>query len=315
MSNNNRKPNNSKSNISKKHWGEELQQYKSQKTTEDIRQMSASELKPFEAQPFKVLMDENMDELVQSIKESGVLSPLVVRPHKDGGYEILSGHRRATACKLAGRDKVPVIIRHLDDDMAAIFLVDSNLQRENILPSEKAYAYLLKMEALKRRAGRPVKNNGDQIGHDFSGQKSVDIIAREAPDSRNQIQRYIRLTELIDPLLDLVDNKKLPINSAVELSYLGSKFQSDVAKAIERDETALSIEKAAKIRRFAEGGILSAKTIDRIMREERRKKRSFTLKEDMLNQYFPEEFTVEQIREILVKLLDHWARKRNEPER
>ena len=140
-------------------------------------------------------------------------------------------------------------------------------------------------------------------------------MAESFPDSRNQIQRYIRLTELIDPLLDLVDNKKLPINSAVELSYLGSKFQSDVAKAIEREETAPSIEQAAKIRRFAEGGILSAKAIDRIMREERRKKRSFTLKEDMLNQYFPEEFTVEQIREVLVKLLEHWSRRRNEPER
>ena len=311
MSNNNRKPNNSKSNISKKHWGEELQQYKSQKTTEDIRQMSASELKPFEAQPFKVLMDENMDELVQSIKESGVLSPLVVRPHKDGGYEILSGHRRATACKLAGRDKVPVIIRHLDDDMAAIFLVDSNLQRENILPSEKAYAYQLKMEALKHQG----RATSCQFGTKLVGTRSDERLSEKSGDSARQIQRYIRLTELIDPLLDMVDNKKLPINSAVELSYLGSKAQSDVAKAIERDETALSIEKAAKIRRFAEGGILSAKTIDRIMREERRKKRSFTLKEDMLNQYFPEEFTVEQIREILVKLLDHWARKRNEPER
>ena len=315
MSNNNRKSNNSKSNISKKHWGEELQQYKSQRTTEEIRQMSVSELKPFEAQPFKVLMDESMDELVQSIKESGVLSPLVVRPHKDGGYEILSGHRRATACKFAGREKVPVIVRNLDDDMAAIFLVDSNLQRENILPSEKAYAYQLKMEALKRRAGRPVKNNGDQIGHDFLGQKSVDIIAREAPDSRNQIQRYIRLTELIDPLLDMVDNKKLPLNSAVELSYLGSKAQSDVVKAIEREEATPSIEQSAKIRRFAESGILSAKAIDRIMREQKPEKRKVTLKEDMLNQYFPEDFTVKQIEETLVKLLENWSRKRHEPER
>ena len=141
---NNKKQNNSNPTPNRKHWGEDLQLYKSQKPNDEIRQMSVSELKPFEAQPFKVLMDESMDELVQSIKESGVLSPLVVRPHKDGGYEILSGHRRATACKLAGRDKVPVIIRHLDDDMAAIFLVDSNLQRENILPSEKAYAYRLK---------------------------------------------------------------------------------------------------------------------------------------------------------------------------
>ena len=274
--------------------------------------MSVSELKPFEAQPFKVLMDESMDELVQSIKESGVLSPLVVRPHKDGGYEILSGHCRATACKLAGRDKVPVIIRHLDDDMAAIFLVDSNLQRENILPSEKAYAYRLKLEAMKHQGMRTDLTSG-QIGQKLK--TSVERVGESVGESYKQVQRYIRLTELIDPLLDLVDNKKLPINSAVELSYLGSKFQSDVAKAIERDETAPSIEQAAKIRRFAESGILSAKAIDRIMREERRKKRSFTLKEDMLNQYFPEEFTVEQIREVLVKLLEHWAKKRNEPER
>ena len=277
--------------------------------------MSVSELKPFEAQPFKVLMDESMDELVQSIKESGVLSPLVVRPHKDGGYEILSGHRRATVCKLAGRDKVPVIIRHLDDDMAAIFLVDSNLQRENILPSKKAYAYRLKLEAMKRVAGRPPKENVCQIGTNLIGTRSDERLSEKSGDSARQIQRYIRLTELIDPLLDMVDNKKLPINSAVELSYLGSKFQSDVAKAIERDETAPSIEQAARIRRLSDSKMLSAKAIDRIMREERRKKRSFTLKEDMLNQYFPEEFTVEQIREVLVKLLDHWSKKRNEPER
>lgn len=217
---NNKKQNNSKptSNPNRKHWGEDLQLYKSQKPNDEIRQMSVSELKPFEAQPFKVLMDESMDELVQSIKESGVLSPLVVRPHKDGGYEILSGHRRATACKLAGRDKVPVIIRHLDDDMAAIFLVDSNLQRENILPSEKAYAYRLKLEAMKRRAGRPSKINSAQIGSNSLGKESREILAEQVGESKNQISRYIRLTELIDPLLDMVDNKKLPINSAVELS-------------------------------------------------------------------------------------------------
>ena len=310
---NNKKQNNSKPTPNRKHWGEDLQLYKSQKPNDEIRQMSVSELKPFEAQPFKVLMDESMDELVQSIKESGVLSPLVVRPHKDGGYEILSGHRRATACKLAGRDKVPVIIRHLDDDMAAIFLVDSNLQRENILPSEKAYAYRLKLEAMKRQGWRTDLTSA-QIGRK-SGKESREILAEQVGESKNQISRYIRLTELIDPLLDLVDNKKLPINSAVELSYLGSKFQSDVAKAIERDETAPSIEQAAKIRRFAESGILSAKAIDRIMREQKPEKRKVTLKEDMLNQYFPEDFTVKQIEETLVKLLENWSRKRHEPER
>ena len=312
MSNNNRKPNNSKSNISKKHWGEELQQYKSQRTTEEIRQMSVSELKPFEAQPFKVLMDESMDELVQSIKESGVLSPLVVRPHKDGGYEILSGHRRATACKLAGREKVPVIVRNLDDDMATIFLVDSNLQRENILPSEKAYAYRLKLEAMKRQGRRTDLTSG-QVGQKLK--TSVERVGESVGESYKQVQRYIRLTELIDPLLDMVDDKKLPLNSAVELSYLGSKAQSNVVKAIEREEATPSIEQSAKIRRFAESGILSAKAIDRIMREQKPGKRKVTLKEDMLNQYFPEDFTVKQIEETLVKLLENWSRKRHEPER
>ncbi|MBQ7573124.1 MAG: ParB/RepB/Spo0J family partition protein, partial [Clostridia bacterium] len=164
-----------------------------QNNGDQIQHISLSELKPFEAQPFKVRMDESMDELVESVKEGGVLTPLVVRPHKDGGYEILSGHRRAKASELAGRKTVPVIVRDLDDDMAAILLVDSNLQREYILPSEKAFAYQLKMEAMKHRGAR-TDLTCDQIGHKSANKKSVEIIAENAPDSRNQIQRYIRLT-------------------------------------------------------------------------------------------------------------------------
>ncbi len=169
-----------------------------ERKTEEIRVLPLSELHPFEEQPFKVLMDESMSELAESIKQQGVLSPAIVRPRKEGGYEILSGHRRVKACELAGIGEIPAVVKNLDDDEATILLVDSNLQRENILPSEKAFAYQMKLEAMKRKAGRPSKENASQIGHNFSGQKSIEIIAENSIDSRNQIQRYIRLTNLFD---------------------------------------------------------------------------------------------------------------------
>ena len=284
---------------------------------ERVQKLPVSQLKPFEEQPFKVLLDESMNELVKSIKESGVLSPIIARPHKDGGYEILSGHRRAKACEIAGIKNVPVIVKNLDDDTAAILLVDSNLQREYILPSEKAYAYRLKLEAMKRKAGRPSKENCDQVGHNSSTKKSVEIIAENSPDSRNQIQRYIRLTELIDPLLAMVDEKKLPLNAAVELSYLGSKAQSEVVKAIERNEIVPSIDQSSKIRRYAEDDLLSTKLIDKIIREQKPEKIRITLKEDKLREYFPEEFTPKQMEDTIIELIANWAktRKRHEPER
>ncbi len=278
---------------------------------EEIKSVSISELKPFEEQPFKVLMDESMTELVDSIKSSGVLSPLVVRPHKDGGYEILSGHRRAKACELAGKENIPVIVKNLDDDMAAILLVDSNLQRENILPSEKAFAYKLKLEAMKHQ-GKRLESTCAQIGHKL---KTKDILAQQVGESRNQIQRYIRLTELIDPLLEMVDDKKIPLNAAVELSYLGTKAQSDVMKSIESNETTPSIEQAAKIRRFSQDGKLSPDVIDSIMQEEKPEKLRITFKEDRLRKYFPKSYSKKQIEETMIKLLENWARKRKEPER
>lgn len=303
----------------KQHRGAKAYQYKywEHPKNERVQKLPVSQLKPFEEQPFKVLLDESMDELVESIKESGVLSPIIARPHKDGGYEILSGHRRAKACEIAGIKNVPVIVKNLDDDTATILLVDSNLQREHILPSEKAYAYRLKLEAMKRKAGRPSKENSDQIGHHSSMKKSVEIIAENSPDSRNQIQRYIRLTELIDPLLEMVDEKKLPLNAAVELSYLGSKAQSDVLKSIERNEITPSIEQSAKIRRISDDGLLSAKLIDKVIREQKPEKIRITLKEDKLRQYFPEEFTPKQIEDTIMELIANWAktRKRHEPER
>lgn len=284
---------------------------------ERVQKLPVAQLKPFEEQPFKVLLDESMNELVDSIKESGVLSPIIARPHKDGGYEILSGHRRAKACEIAGIKNVPVIVKNLDDDTAAILLVDSNLQREHILPSEKAYAYRLKLEAMKRKAGRPSKENASQIATNFPKGRSDQIMAEQVGESKDQIRRYIRLTELIDPLLAMVDEKKLPLNAAVELSYLGSKAQSEVVKAIERNEIVPSIDQSSKIRRYAEDDLLSTKLIDKIIREQKPEKIRITLKEDKLREYFPEEFTPKQMEDTIIELIANWAktRKRHEPER
>ena len=243
-----------------------------ERNSEEIKPIPLSELKPFEEQPFKVLLDESMDELVESIQQSGVLSPIIARPHKDGGYEILSGHRRAKACEIAGITEVPVVIKNLDDDTAAILLVDSNLQRENILPSEKAFAYQLKLEAMRRKAGRPTKENYVQIEHNLSGSTSREELSKEIGESPAQIQRYIRLTNLIDPILDMVDNKQIAMNAAVEISYLGSKEQTDVLKAIEAEEVAPSIEQAKKLRRFSEDGRLNGDVVLSIMQEQNPKK-------------------------------------------
>ena len=282
---------------------------------DEIRSVPLSELKPFEEQPFKVLLDESMDELVDSIKESGVLSPIIARPHKDGGYEILSGHRRAKACELAGIENVPVIVKNLDDDTATILLVDSNLQRENILPSEKAYAYRLKLEAMKRKAGRPSKENSAQFGRNFAGKESREILAEQVGESKNQVSRYIRLTELIDPILEMVDEKKIPLNAAVELSYLGTREQAEVVKAIEIEDTTPSIEQAKKLRRFSESGRLNDDVVLSIMQEQKPEKIRVVLKEGSLRKYFPKSYTPKQMEDTIKKLLEKWSRSRSEPER
>ena len=201
-----------------------------QRNSEEIKPVPLSELKPFEQQPFKVLLDESMDELVDSIKQCGVLTPVIARPHKDGGYEILSGHRRVKACELAGITEIPVVVKNLDDDTATILLVDSNLQREHILPSEKAFAYQMKLEAMKRQ-GERTDLTSSQFGTKL---RSDDELAEQVGESRNQIQRYIRLTNLIDPILQMVDDNQIAMNAAVELSYLGSKEQAAVMQSIEK---------------------------------------------------------------------------------
>ena len=275
--------------------------------SDEITQIPLLELKPFEEQPFKVHLDESMDELVESVREYGVLSPIIARPHHDGGYEILSGHRRAKACELAGITNVPVMIKDLDDDSATILLVDSNLQRENILPSEKAKAYQMKLEAIKRKAGRPSKENSRQIVGDF---ESADIIGKETGESGRQIQRYIRLTELIDPLMEMVDNKEIAMNAAVELSYLSAKQHAEVVTAIEQEEASPSIAQAKKIHKFASEGKLNDGVVEAIMQEQKPIKLSVTLKEDKLRKYFPKSYDAKKIEETIMKLVEKWARQR-----
>lgn len=287
-----------------------------QRNSEEIKPVPLSELKPFEQQPFKVLLDESMDELVDSIKQSGVLTPVIARPHKDGGYEILSGHRRVKACELAGITEIPVVVKNLDDDTATILLVDSNLQREHILPSEKAFAYQMKLEAMKRKAGRPLKENASQIATNFEKGRSDVELAEQVGESKDQIRRYIRLTNLIDPILQMVDDNQIAMNAAVELSYLGSKEQAAVMQSIEKEDTSPSIAQAKKIRKFHQDGKLNEAVIDSIMMEQKPETIKITLGEDKLKKYFPKSYTKAKMEEIILKLLDKWHRQReNEKER
>ena len=291
-------------------------QSEEQRNTEEIKPVPISELKPFTEQPFKVKLDEDMDALVESIKQCGVLTPVIARPHKDGGYEILSGHRRVKACELAGITDIPVVVKNLDDDTATILLVDSNLQREHILPSEKAFAYQMKLEAMKRKAGRPSKENSEQFALNFQGKQSSEILGEQVGESKDQIRRYIRLTNLIDPILNMVDNNQIAMNAAVEISYLGSKEQAAVMQSIEKEETSPSIAQARKMRKFHQDGNLSNAVIDSIMMEQKPETVKITLGEEKLKKYFPKSYSKAKMEEIILKLLDKWRRQReNEMER
>ena len=287
-------------------------QSEEQRNTEEIKPVPISELKPFTEQPFKVKLDEDMDALAESIKQCGVLTPVIARPHKDGGYEILSGHRRVKACELAGITDIPVVVKNLDDDTATILLVDSNLQREHILPSEKAFAYQMKLEAMKRQGARTDLTSRQIVGK----LESADILGQDTGESGRQIQRYIRLTNLIDPILDMVDNNQIAMNAAVEISYLGSKEQAAVMQSIEKEETSPSIAQARKMRKFHQEGNLSNAVIDSIMMEQKPETVKITLGEDKLKKYFPKSYSKAKMEEIILKLLDKWRRQReNEMER
>ena len=291
-------------------------QSEEQRNTEEIKPVPISELKPFTEQPFKVKLDEDMDALVESIKQCGVLTPVIARPHKYGGYEILSGHRRVKACELAGITDIPIVVKNLDDDTATILLVDSNLQREHILPSEKAFAYQMKLEAMNRKAGRPSNENRSQIWNNFENKRSAEIFSEEIGESKNQIFRYIRLTNLIDPILDMVDNNQIAMNAAVEISYLGSKEQAAVMQSIEKEETSPSIAQARKMRQFHQEGKLSDTVIESIMMEQKPETVKITLGEEKLKKYFPKSYSKAKMEEIILKLLDKWRRQReNEMER
>lgn len=274
---------------------------------EQVQQIPVSELFPFKNHPFKVLDDDSMTRTVESISQFGVLAPLIARPRPEGGYEIISGHRRKHAAELAGLKTLPVIVRNMDDDQAVIQMVDSNLQREHILPSERAFAYKMKLEAIKRTAGRPSKNVS-QIG---TQKRSDQIMAEEMGESRNQIQRFIRFTNLIPELLDLVDQKKISFNPAVELSYLADSEQQDFLEAMQDTQNAPSLSQAQRIKKLSQEGQCSYEAIFDIMGEEKKAEMDrVTIKNDVLRKYFPKSYTPKQVEDTILKLLEKWQKKR-----
>ncbi len=274
---------------------------------EQVQQISVDELHPFTNHPFKVLDDEAMTRTVESIAQYGVLAPLIARPRPEGGYEIISGHRRQYAAKLAGLDTLPVIVRQMSDDAAVILMVDSNLQREHILPSERALAYKMKLDAMRRTSGRPSKENVSQIG---TQKRSDQIMAEELGESRNQIQRFIRLTNLIPELLDMVDEKKIAFNPAVELSYLDESQQRDFLEAMEDTQNAPSLSQAQQLKKMAQQGEFSyEKAFDVMGQEKKSEKDTVTIKNETLRKYFPRSYTPKQMEEKIIQLLDAWQKK------
>lgn len=279
-------------------------------TQERIQMLSPEKMLPFPNHPFKVVDDEKMMDMVESIKEYGVLVPIIVRPVENGNYEIVSGHRRHHAAVLAGQEEVPAIVREMDDDAAILVMVDSNLQRENILPSEKAFAYKMKLEAMKRQAGRP-KENATQIGQDFMrGKYSVEILSEQVNESRNQIQRYIRLTHLIPDILEMVDDKNIAFNAAVEISYLSEREQELLQDNMEVNECSPSLSQAKRLKKYSQEGKLTEDVIDAIMTEEKETDTKLVLKGDTIKKYFPKEYTPMQMQQVITKLLESWYRKR-----
>ena len=274
---------------------------------EQVQQIPIGELFPFKNHPFKVLDDESMQRTVESVEQYGVLSPLIARPRPEGGYEIISGHRRQHAAQLAGLDALPVIVRQMDDDAAVLLMVDSNLQRESILPSERAFAYKMKLDAMKRTSGRPSKENVSQIG---TQKRSDQIMAEELGESRNQIQRFIRLTNLIPELLDLVDEKKISFNPAVELSYLDEAQLRDFLQAMDETQNAPSLSQAQRMKKLAQEGKLTYEAAFAIMGEAKKDELDkVVIKNDTLKKYFPRSYTPRQMEDVIIKLLEQWQRR------
>ena len=276
---------------------------------EQVQQIPIGELFPFKNHPFKVLDDESMQRTVESVAQYGVLAPLIARPRPEGGYEIISGHRRQHAAELAGLDTLPVIVREMTDDAAVILMVDSNLQRENILPSERAFAYKMKLEAMKHQAGRPVQENYSQLGNNF-GKLSSEVMAEELGTSKNQIFRFIRLTNLIPELLDLVDEKKISFNPAVELSYLDEAQQRDFLQTMDETQNAPSLSQAQRMKKLAQEGKLTYEAAFAIMGEAKKDELDkVVIKNDTLKKYFPRSYTPRQMEDVIIKLLEQWQRR------
>ena len=274
---------------------------------EKIQILPLTELHPFRNHPFQVRDDDEMDKMVDSVKEYGVMTPAIVRPRKDGGYEIVAGHRRCHASQRAGVETMPCIVRDMDDDTAIILMVDSNCQREHILPSEKAKAYEMKLEAIRRKAGSPSKENSRQVVGNF---ETADLIGKESGESGRQVQRFIRLTNLIPELLNMVDEKKVSFNPAVELSYLSTEQQQEMINAMDDTQNAPSFSQAKRIKKLAQEGNFTSEAVVDIMGEEKKSELdTVTIKNEILRKYFPRSYTPKQMEEKIIQLLDAWQRK------
>lgn len=276
---------------------------------EKVIDIPLTDLHPFKNHPFKVTDDESMLETAESITKYGALVPVIARPREEGGYELISGHRRKRASELAGKETLPCIVRNLDNDAATIIMVDSNIQRENILPSERAFAYKLKLDAIRRQAGRPSNNSRQVVGN----LESADIVGKDAGESGRQVQRFIRLTELVPELLDTVDAKKIAFNPAVELSYLKPHEQVQLMEAIDMEQSTPSLSQAQRLKKYSQDGKLTFDVMTAIMSEDKKGELDkVTLTGEKLKKYFPKSYTPQQMEETIIKLLESWSRKRQQ---
>ena len=286
----------------------ETDESRAESQLERVQNISISELVSFKDHPFKVVDDEAMLRTTESIAQYGVLTPLIARPLEGGGYEIISGHRRAHAAEMAGLTEVPVLVRQMDDDAATVLMVDSNLQRENILPSERAYAYKMKLEAMKRQAGRPSKENACQVGTHL---RSDQELGEQVGDSARQVQRYIRLTNLIPELLEMVDQKQISFNPAVELSYLAPEEQEIFMQAMDEVQASPSLSQAQRLKKLAQEGDFTTDAAREIMNEVKKGDlERVTFRNEQLRKYFPRSYTTQQMQDTIIKLLDQWQKKK-----
>ena len=287
----------------------ETDESRAESQLERVQNISISKLVPFKDHPFKVVDDEAMLRTTESIAQYGVLTPLIARPLEDGGYEIISGHRRAHAAEMAGLAEVPVLVRDMDDDAATVLMVDSNLQRESILPSERAFAYKMKKDAMERTLGRPKKEG--QVVSNFMGKKTSEVIAEGTGESYKQVERYIRLTNLIPELLDMVDQKQISFNPAVELSYLAPEEQEIFMQAMGEVQAAPSLSQAQRLKKLAQEGVFTMDSAREIMNEVKKGDlERVTFRNEQLRKYFPRSYTAQQMQDTIIKLLDQWQKKK-----